>query len=103
MARQFGNSTGHADDEPTATVMAGGYGNSQLVRPYLQAYYGTGDGQLESEPMRTVTTKDRHGHVEATISAPPFTEAQASALGKLPNSIASPFATCRFKGCAGPT
>ncbi|TFZ32768.1 hypothetical protein EWW49_36045, partial [Pseudomonas syringae] len=66
VAREFGNSTGHADDEPTATVMAGGYGKSQLVRPYLQAYYGTGDGQLESEPMRTVTTKDRHGHVEAT-------------------------------------
>ncbi|MDX0218720.1 C-5 cytosine-specific DNA methylase [Sinorhizobium meliloti] len=77
VARQFGNSTGHVVDEPAATVMAGGDGKSQLVTPYLQAYYGTGDGQHESEPMRTVTTKDRHGHVEATISAPPFTEAQA--------------------------
>ncbi len=57
--------------------MADGGGKSQLVMPYLQAYYGTGDGQHETEPMRTVTTKDRHGHVEATISVPPFTDAQA--------------------------
>lgn len=77
VARQFGTSTGHAVDEPAATVMADGGGKSQLVMPYLQAYYGTGDGQHETEPMRTVTTKDRHGHVEATISVPPFTEAQA--------------------------
>ncbi|RVM01646.1 DNA cytosine methyltransferase [Sinorhizobium meliloti] len=77
VARQFGTSTGHAVDEPAATVMADGGGKSQLVMPYLQAYYGTGDGQHETEPMRTVTTKDRHGHVEATIGVPPFTEAQA--------------------------
>ncbi|RVJ93103.1 DNA cytosine methyltransferase [Sinorhizobium meliloti] len=77
VARQFGTSTGHAVDVPTATVMADGGGKSQLVMPYLQAYYGTGDGQHETEPMRTVTTKDRHGHVEATIGIPPFTEAQA--------------------------
>ncbi|GEC40117.1 DNA (cytosine-5)-methyltransferase 1 [Sinorhizobium meliloti] len=77
VARQFGTSTGHAVDDPAATVMADGGGKSQLVMPYLQAYYGTGDGQHETEPMRTVTTKDRHGHVEATISVPPFTDAQA--------------------------
>ncbi|AUX76383.1 DNA cytosine methyltransferase [Sinorhizobium fredii] len=77
VARQFGTSTGHAIDEPAATVMADGGGKSQLVVPYLQAYYGTGDGQHETEPMRTVTTKDRHGHVEATVGAPPFTDAQA--------------------------
>ncbi|MEY9098873.1 DNA (cytosine-5)-methyltransferase 1 [Sinorhizobium fredii] len=77
VARQFGTSTGHAVDEPAATVMADGGGKSQLIMPYLQAYYGTGDGQHETEPMRTVTTKDRHGHVEAAICAPPFSEAQA--------------------------
>ncbi|WP_391564455.1 DNA cytosine methyltransferase [Sinorhizobium meliloti] len=77
VARQFGTSTGHSLEGPSATVMADGGGKSQLVMPYLQAYYGTGDGQHETEPMRTVTTKDRHGHVEATICVPPFTEAQA--------------------------
>lgn len=77
VARQFGTSTGHSLEGPSATVMADGGGKSQLVMPYLQAYYGTGGGQHETEPMRTVTTKDRHGHVEATIGVPPFTEAQA--------------------------
>ncbi|ASP51920.1 DNA cytosine methyltransferase [Sinorhizobium meliloti] len=77
VARQFGTSTGHSLEGPSATVMADGGGKSQLVMPYLQAYYGTGDGQHETEPMRTVTTKDRHGHHEATIGVPPFTEAQA--------------------------
>jgi len=77
VARQFGTSTGHAVDAPTATVMADGGGKSQLLMPYLQAYYGTGDGQHETGPMRTVTTKDRHGHVEATIGVPPFAAAQA--------------------------
>jgi DNA (cytosine-5)-methyltransferase 1 len=50
---------------------------SALVAPFLQAYYGTGDGGEEDHPCRTITTKDRHGHVEATIDAPPFTEDQA--------------------------
>ncbi|MBD9571738.1 DNA cytosine methyltransferase [Ensifer sp. ENS08] len=77
VARQFGTSTGHGVDVPAATVMADGGGKSQLVTPYLQAYYGTGEGQHETEPMRTVTTKDRHGHIEATIGVPPFTDAQA--------------------------
>lgn len=77
VARQFGTSTGHSMDAPAATVMADGGGKSQLVMTYLQAYYGTGAGQHASEPMRTVTTKDRHGHIEATVSVPPFSEAQA--------------------------
>lgn len=77
VARQFGTSTGHAIDAPSATVMADGAGKSQLVAPFLQAYYGTGDGGEENQPARTITTKDRHGHVEAAISAPPFTDDQA--------------------------
>ena len=77
VSRQFGTSTGHAMDAPSATVMGDGGGKSALVAPYLQAYYGNGDGGEEDQPCRTVTTKDRHGHVEAALSAPPFTQAQA--------------------------
>jgi DNA (cytosine-5)-methyltransferase 1 len=77
VARQFGTSTGHGVDEPSATIMADGQGKSQLVMPYLQSYYGQGDGGREDESCRTVTTRDRFGHVEATVSVPPFTEAQA--------------------------
>ncbi|MBB3608653.1 DNA (cytosine-5)-methyltransferase 1 [Rhizobium sp. BK602] len=78
ISRQFSTSTGHEADKPLATTMADGGGKSMLVAPYLQAYYGTGDGGEEDQPCRTITTKDRHGHVEAWIDAPPFTEAQAA-------------------------
>jgi DNA (cytosine-5)-methyltransferase 1 len=68
----------HPIDQPSATVTADGAGKSQLVTPFLQAYYGTGDGGGENQPMRTVTTKDRHGHVEASLVVPPFTAEQAA-------------------------
>ncbi len=77
ISRQFGTSTGHEVDKPLATTTADGGGKSLLVAPYLQAYYGTGDGGEEDQPCRTITTKDRHGHVEARIDVPPFTEDQA--------------------------
>lgn len=76
VARQFGTSTGHGIEEPSATVMADGAGKSQLVTPFLQKYYGTGDGVRLDEPHHTVTTKDRFGFVEGSISAPPFTKEQ---------------------------
>ncbi|MBP2560832.1 DNA (cytosine-5)-methyltransferase 1 [Neorhizobium galegae] len=76
ISRQFGTSTGHAIDEPSATITADGGGKSVLVAPYLQAYYGTGDGGEENQPTRTITTKDRHGHVEARLDVPPFTADQ---------------------------
>lgn len=76
ISRQFGTSTGHDVEKPLGTTTADGGGKSLLVAPYLQAYYGTGDGGEEDQPCRTITTKDRHGHVEASIAAPPFTEDQ---------------------------
>lgn len=76
VSRQFGTSTGHAAETPLGTTKADGGGKSLLVTPFMQAYYGTGDGGEENQPCRTITTKDRHGHVEAIISAPPFTDDQ---------------------------
>lgn len=70
-----GVNPGRPIDEPLSTVTAIG-AQQGIVAPFLQAYYGTGEGAAENEPMRTITTKDRHGHVEAHLSAPPFTEAQ---------------------------
>ncbi|QND32789.1 C-5 cytosine-specific DNA methylase [Sinorhizobium meliloti] len=78
VARQFGRSTGHAANEPAATVMADNCGGkSQLVTPFLSAYYGSDQDTPETEPFHTITTKPRFSHVEAGIAAPPFTEAQA--------------------------
>jgi DNA (cytosine-5)-methyltransferase 1 len=78
IARQFGTSTGHAVTEPLATTMADGQGKSQLILPYLQSYYGNGEGGREDEAMHTATTRERFGHVEALVGVPPFTEAQAA-------------------------
>lgn len=72
IARQFGASTGHAADAPLGTVTAGGQGKSQVVASWFAKYYGTGDGARTDEPMHTVTVKDRMGHMQAELAAPPF-------------------------------
>ena len=77
IARQFGTSTGHAIDQPSATVMADGAGKSQLVAPFLHAYYGSDQDTPSDKPFHTLTTKPRFSHVESEISAPPFTDEQA--------------------------
>lgn len=68
---------GRAANAPLSTVTRTGSQQS-VVAPYLQAYYGTGDGGVGNEPVRTVTTKDRHGHVEAALDVPPFMPEQAA-------------------------
>ncbi len=75
--REGGVNPGRSADEPLSTVTQTGSQKS-VVAPFLQAYYGTGDGGAENEPVRTVTTKDRHGHVEAALDIPPFTPEQAA-------------------------
>ncbi|WP_338110459.1 DNA cytosine methyltransferase [Rhodomicrobium udaipurense] len=47
-----------------------------LVAPMLSAYYGTGEGAPEDEPARTVTTRDRFGHVEGSLESPPLADWQ---------------------------
>jgi DNA (cytosine-5)-methyltransferase 1 len=61
--RDFGNSIGHAADEPLHTITAGGGGKSALVQAFLIKYYGTGDGQTLDDPLHTITTVDRMGLV----------------------------------------
>jgi DNA (cytosine-5)-methyltransferase 1 len=75
VSRQFGASIGHGADEPSATVTAG-VNKSALVAPHLHAYYGSDQDTPENEPFHTITTKPRFSHVEASLSAPPFTEDQ---------------------------
>ncbi|MER8591464.1 DNA cytosine methyltransferase [Mesorhizobium sp. M1182] len=63
--------------EPTHTITAGGAGIG-VVAPFMQKYYGTGDGARVDDPCHSVTTKDRFGFVEGEIGWPPFTEEQAA-------------------------
>lgn len=70
IARQFGNSTGHRADKPSATITAGGGGKSQLVSEFLAKHYGgnyTGPGVGLDEPAHSVTTVDHHAAVAAHL------------------------------------
>lgn len=78
VARDFGTSTGHSMLQPCGTVMPEGQGKTRLITPFLQSYYGTGEGSPIDAPMRTATCKARHGYIEAEIDVPPFTEEQAA-------------------------
>lgn len=57
---------------PLGTVVAGGIKHATAAA-FFAKYYGTGDGARQDEPCHTVTVKDRFSHVQAEISAPPFT------------------------------
>ncbi|MGL5389151.1 MAG: DNA cytosine methyltransferase [Serratia sp. (in: enterobacteria)] len=70
IARQFGNSVGHAVDEPNGTITAGGGGKSQLVSAFLAKHFGgnyTGPGADLAEPAHTVTTVDHHALVTSNL------------------------------------
>ncbi|OCP05013.1 MULTISPECIES: DNA cytosine methyltransferase [unclassified Ensifer] len=77
IARQFGTGACHSVERAAGTITTEGQGKSQLIMPYLQSYYATGEGSRADEAMRTATVKPRHGLVEAVVDVPPFTEAQA--------------------------
>lgn len=73
IARHFGQSTGHGINTPSATVTAGGGGKSGLVTPWFVKYYSTATGADITDPLHTITDKPRMGHMQAELSAPPFT------------------------------
>ncbi len=53
---------GRSMNEPMKTIVAGS-GHWGEVRTFLLKYYGTGEGQRLSQPLGTITTKDRFGLV----------------------------------------
>lgn len=69
---RMGQHAGHDLREPISTIA--GRGSHQMpVAAWFAKYYGTGDGARTDEPMHTVTVKDRMGHMQAELAAPPFT------------------------------
>ncbi|MEO1989647.1 MAG: DNA cytosine methyltransferase [Martelella sp.] len=74
--RDGGVNPGRPMDAPLSTITASG-AQQGAVAAYCAKYFGTGDGAEYGGPLHTVTTKDRFGHVQAALDAPPFTEAQA--------------------------
>ena len=70
IVRQFGNSVGHAADEPSGTITAGGGGKSQLCAAFLAKHFGgnyTGAGAAMDAPAHTVTTTDHHALVTSNL------------------------------------
>ncbi|CAM3769048.1 DNA cytosine methyltransferase [Rahnella victoriana] len=70
IARQFGNSVGHAADEPNGTITAGGGGKSQLCTAFLAKHFGgnyTGAGAAMDAPAHTVTTTDHQALVTSNL------------------------------------
>ncbi|WP_413219871.1 DNA cytosine methyltransferase [Tritonibacter mobilis] len=64
---------GHDLRKPVTTVT--GSGSQQMpVAAFFAKYYGTGDGAPASEPLHTITAKDRMAHCQAKVQAPPFTD-----------------------------
>lgn len=70
IAREFGNSVGHAVDEPNGTITAGGGGKSRLCAAFLAKHFGgnyTGAGAAMDAPAHTVTTTDHHALVTSNL------------------------------------
>lgn len=62
---------------PLSTIASTG-SHQMPVAAWFAKYYGTGDGACMDDPMHTLTVKDRMGHLQADLVAPPFTEAHAA-------------------------
>ena len=73
IARNFRTGTGHRIDAPASTFTADGGGKSSLITPWLLKYYGTGKGAPVTDPLHTITGLPRMAHLQAELSAPPFT------------------------------
>ena len=63
---------GRATDEPFSTITAKGT-QQALVACYIVKYYGTEQAPEITEPLHTVTTKDRFGLSFADLGIPPLT------------------------------
>lgn len=88
LSRQFGNSVGHAADDPMGTIMSSGGGKSALVEcvlspdqeagalrvaAFLMEYYSEGGQWSElDKPLNTITTRDRLALVTVFVQGTPY-------------------------------
>lgn len=69
--RAGGVNPGRSAEAPMATICQSG-SHQTPVAAFFAKYYGTADGARTDEPLHTITVKDRMGHVQAELQAPPF-------------------------------
>lgn len=58
---------GRGVDEPVPTISAGG-GHASVIAAFMQKYYGTDQNPEMTDPLHTLTTKDRFGLVTVEIA-----------------------------------
>lgn len=70
LSRQFGKSIGEEFTEPMPTTTAGGGGKSALASAFLASYYTDDSNRCRDirDPSATITTENRLGLVECTLS-----------------------------------
>ena len=70
LSRQFGNSVGQPCDEPAPTIMTNGAGKTGLVSAFVSSYYTDDSNRSRGmdDPAATITTENRLGLVECTLS-----------------------------------
>jgi DNA (cytosine-5)-methyltransferase 1 len=70
LSRQFGNSVGQSASEPAPTIMAAGAGKTAVVSAFISSYYTDESNRSRSidDPAATITTENRLGLVECTLS-----------------------------------
>ncbi|WP_237398998.1 DNA cytosine methyltransferase [Rhodovulum sulfidophilum] len=71
LAQQNTGHVGRDAREPMSTILKEG-SHQTPVAAWFAKYYGTGDGARMDAPCHTVTVKDRLGHMQADLAAPPF-------------------------------
>ena len=66
LVKFYGTSTGHAADEPLATITSGGWKHG-LVAAFLARYHGNGGPESLQLPLGGMTTRDRFALVTVVI------------------------------------
>jgi DNA (cytosine-5)-methyltransferase 1 len=67
LSRQFGKGVGSDPGEPVGTIMPGGSGKTAVVSAFLAKHFGGVVGQQMELPASTITAKDHHSPVAATL------------------------------------
>lgn len=70
LSRQFGNSVGQSVSEPAPTIMSGGAGKTAVVSAFISSYYTDESNRARSmhDPVATITTENRLGLIECTLT-----------------------------------
>ncbi len=70
LSRQFGNSVGQPVSDPAPTIMAAGAGKTAVVSAFISSYYTDESNRSRSmqDPVATITTENRLGLIECTLT-----------------------------------